>query len=127
MAAYAGLSLNLNFCGIEVMAGRPMRVLRMTASSSDVASIYAWLLPLLPSNRSEEPSAAQTFGPWDWGGNLDSIVRRTFPSERKGISGYATNFREMSNDGFIAKAMLMSLRHLDKYYRGSSPGEGLRH
>ncbi|MET4085627.1 hypothetical protein [Bradyrhizobium sp. S3.5.5] len=71
--------------------------------------------------------AAETLGQWDWGGNLDSIVRRTFPSEGKGISGYSMIFREMSNDGFIAKAMFMSLRHLDKYYQGSSPGEGLRH
>ena len=127
LAAHAGLSLDLKFCSIELLPGRPMRVLRMTASGSDVTSIYAWLIARLPPNRLEKPPAAETFGPWDWGGNLDSIVRLTIPTEAKGISGYSMIFREMSTDGFIAKAMFMSLKHLDRYYQGSSSGEELRH
>jgi hypothetical protein len=127
LAERAGLSLDLKFCGIEVLPVRPMRVLRMTASRGDVASIYSWLVGRIRSDRLEKPPAAETFGPWDWGGSLDSIVRLTFPSEGKGISGYSRIFQEMSNDGFIEKAMFMSLRRLDRYYQGSSPGEGLRH
>lgn len=126
-AVHARLSLDLKFCGIEVLPVRPMRVLRITASRGDVASIYAWLLARIPAGHRDKPLAAETFGHWDWGGNLDSIVRLTFPSEGKGISGYSRIFQEMSNDGFIEKAMFMSLRKLDRYYLGSSPGEALRH
>ena len=127
LAERVGLSLDLKFCGIEVLPVRPMRVLRMTASRGDIASIYSWLVGLIPSDRLGKPPAAETFGPWDWGGNLDSIVRRSFASEGKGVSEYSRIFLEMSTDGFVAKAMFMALRHLDRYYHGSSPGEGLRH
>ncbi|WP_354075736.1 hypothetical protein [Bradyrhizobium sp. S3.5.5] len=49
-ADLAGLSLDLKFRGIELVPGHPMRVLRMTASASDVAAIYSWLHALIPIN-----------------------------------------------------------------------------
>ncbi len=113
IAANAGLTFDLRFRGMEVTGVRPIRVLRMTASGSDVASIYSWLVARIPADRLEKPAAAETFGQWDWGGNLDSVVRLSFPGEGKGVSAYWSIFRAMSHDAFIAKAAVMAMRDMD--------------
>lgn len=127
LSAHAGIHLDLRFQSLETLPFKSMRVLKMTASTRDVASIYAWHLARMPKSDRPKAPAAETFGPWDWGGNLDSIVRNSFPEERRGLSGYFGILRGMSNDGFIGKAMLMALRQLDKYYQETGSGMGRRH
>jgi hypothetical protein len=125
LGIHADIHLDLRFRRLETLQYKSVRVIWMTARAEDVASIYAWCLARM--RKSDEPRAAETFGPWDWGSHLDSIVRNTFPEGRRGLSGYFGILRGMSNDGFIGKAMIMALRQLDKCNQEIGSGLGRRH
>lgn len=121
ITTHAGLDLDLRYRTIETVKLRPIRVVRMTAAAEDVGSIYAWNVARM--NPSDGPKASVAFNHWDWGRCLDSIVRHSFPSS---VYAYSNILGEISNDGFVVKAMLMALRSLDRYHR-EAVGSRFRH
>jgi hypothetical protein len=106
----AALAMDLRYTGMEVAGDRPKRFLSFTIQREDAAAIYKWNVERagLPSER---VPTAESLSRWDWGQWLDSILRTGNRADGQGSSAYWRIFREMWQDGFIVKAVILALRN----------------
>jgi hypothetical protein len=112
----AGINLDLRYLRMEVSEAGAMRFVTCTVRPKDAAAIYDWNVTRA-APRMEKP-AIGVLNRWDWGLWLDSIVRTIDNAETRGTTVYADLHRKMWNDGFIAKAVVLALKHPSLFRQG---------
>lgn len=111
----AGLKLDLRFKSVEPSLGGGVRFLRIRATSEDVQAINRWNVDRMDPRWKIFPKSECDLNEWDMGAYLDSIVRSIGPRQSAFVTLYGDLLRDMNGDGFIGKAVLVALQHLDMF------------